>query len=56
MDTAISIGVGIIVLAMTLFLAAYVTWILATRIRSRESVPKSFLRWLRDLYDLALGL
>ena len=51
-----SIAVTIIVLAATLFFAIYVTWLFATRIRSGESAPKSFLRWLRDLYDLALAL
>lgn len=56
MDTALSIAAGVIILLATVFFAIYVTWLFATRIRSRESAPKSFLRWLRDLYDLALGL
>jgi len=56
MDTALSIVAGVIILVATLFFAAYVTWLFATRIRNGESAPKSFLRWLRDLYDLALGL
>jgi hypothetical protein len=55
MDTALSIIAGIIILAAAI-LAVYVTWLFASRIRSGESAPKSFLRWLRDLYDLALGL
>ena len=51
-----TIAVGIIILAAAIILAIYVTWLFATRIRNGESAPKSFLRWLRDLYDLALGL
>ncbi len=56
MDTALSILIGTITLAAFLFLAAYVTWIFAVRLRAKQSPPKSFLRWLRDLFDLAQGL
>lgn len=56
MDNSHSIILGLIVLATFLFLVAYVTWIFAVRLRSKESPPKSFLRWLRDLLDLAQGL
>ena len=56
MDNSLSILVGVIVLATFLFLVAYVTWVFAVRLRSKESPPKSFLRWLRDLFDLAQGL
>ena len=56
MDNALSILAGVFVLATFLFLAAYVTWIFVVRLRSKESPPKSFLRWLRELFDLAQGL
>jgi len=56
MGTALSILIGAITLGTFLFLIAYVTWIFAVRLRSKESPPKSFLRWLRDLFDLAQGL
>jgi len=56
MNTALSILFGVITLGIFLFLVAYVTWIFAVRLRSKESPPKSFLRWLRDLFDLAQGL
>jgi len=56
MGNALSAFVGIALIAMFLFLVAYVTWLFAVRLRSKESTPKSFLRWLRDLFDLAQGL
>lgn len=37
-------------------MALYVTWIFISRIRRGESKPKSFLRWLRDLFDVASGV
>ncbi|KGQ20589.1 hypothetical protein LF41_1126 [Lysobacter dokdonensis DS-58] len=56
MENAVSILAGIAILVAFLVLAAYVTWLFAVRLRNRESAPKSFLRWLRDLFDLAQGL
>ena len=56
MDSALQVLIGVIALAIFLFLVAYVTWVFAVRLRSKESPPKSFLRWLRDLFDLAQGL
>jgi len=56
MEHALSILVGIAVLATFLFLTAYVTWLFAVRLRKKESVHRSFYRWLRDLFDLAQRL
>jgi hypothetical protein len=56
METAFSILVALIYLVLFLFLVAYVTWLFAVRLRAKESPPKSFLRWLKDLYELLLGL
>jgi hypothetical protein len=51
-----SILIGL-ALAITLaFLVLYVTWLFATRIRANQPIAKSFLRWLRDLFDLVSGL
>jgi hypothetical protein len=41
---------------MALFAALYVTWIFISRIGRGKSKPKSFLRWLRDLWDVASGV
>jgi hypothetical protein len=54
--TPMSILLGVLFLALLLFLVAYVTWLLAVRLRAGESPYKSFFRWLRDLWDLASGL
>jgi hypothetical protein len=51
-----SIVIGTLLAALVTILALYVTWLFASRIRAKESAPKSFVRWLRDLFDLASGL
>jgi hypothetical protein len=56
MDSALSILAGLMAMAIFLFLLVYVTWLFKVRLRSRQSPAKSFLRWLRDLFDLAQGL
>jgi hypothetical protein len=56
METALSVLVALVYLVLFLFLAAYATWLFLVRLRAKESPPKSFLRWLRDLFELALGL
>jgi len=56
MDNALSIAISAITVAFFLLLVAYVTWLFVVRLRAKESPPKSFLRWLRDLFDLAQGL
>ena len=53
MERVLSILLGIAVLATLLFLTAYVTWLFAVRVRKKESVHRSFYRWLRDLFDLS---
>ncbi|MBX3711747.1 MAG: hypothetical protein KF800_07285 [Lysobacter sp.] len=52
----INLLLGIVFLLALLFMALYVTWIFISRLRRGESKPKSFLRWLRDLFDLVSGL
>jgi hypothetical protein len=56
MDSVLSILLGVIAFAIFLLLVAYVTWLFCVRLRAKESPPKTFLRWLRDLFDLAQGL
>ncbi len=48
----INILLGLAFLLLLLFMALYVTWIFISRVRRGKSKPKSFLRWLRDLFDL----
>ena len=52
---AIQLAVGAIVFVTFLFLVVYVTGLFISRLRSKESPPKSFFRWLKDLYDLVCG-
>lgn len=52
MEKAIHLVVVMAFFAVHVVLAAYVTWLFAVRLRNKASVPKSFLRWLRDLFDL----
>jgi hypothetical protein len=52
----INILLGLVFLLLLLFVALYVTWIFISRIRRGKSKPKSFLRWLRDLFDAVSGL
>ena len=51
-----SIVIGVLLAVVVAILALYATWLFVSRIRAKESVPKSFFRWLRDLFDLASGL
>jgi hypothetical protein len=51
-----SIVIGILLAIAVAFLALYATWLFVSRLRAKESIPKSFFRWLRDLFDLASGL
>jgi hypothetical protein len=51
-----NIVIGVLLAILIAFLALYVTWLFVSRLRAKESMPKSFLRWLRDLFDLAAGL
>ena len=56
MDSAVRYIVGSFLFALFVVLVFYVTWLFVERLRSKESPPKSFLRWLRDLMDLLWGL
>ena len=56
MLSALSLLIGAITLIVILILIVHVTRIFMIRLRSKESQPKSLLRWLRDLLDLAQGL
>jgi hypothetical protein len=49
----VAIATGAVIALLFAFLVVYVTWLFDSRIRAKESVPKSFFRWLRDLIDLA---
>jgi hypothetical protein len=39
-----------------IFFVVYVTWLFLHRLRSHEGKVKSFLKWLRDLFDVTNGL
>lgn len=54
--TILNAVLGLLFLLLLLFVVLYVTWIFMSRLRRGESKPKSFLRWLRDLFDVASGL
>ena len=56
MDSAVRYVVGSFLFALFVVLVFYVTWLFVERLRSKETAPKSFLRWLRDLMDLLWGL
>ena len=47
---------GILGVGVFLALCFYVTYLFAYRLKRRESPVKSFMVWLRDLFDLASGL
>ena len=47
---------GLLIVALAAFVALYATWLFIARLREGKSPTKSFLRWLLDLYDAALGL
>jgi hypothetical protein len=56
MTTFLSALLTLLYVLMALFAALYVTWIFISRIGRGKSKPKSFLRWLRDLWDVASGV
>jgi hypothetical protein len=51
-----SVVLSILAIAVFLFLVVYVTWLLGARMRAGDSASKSFVRWLRDLFDLSQGI
>jgi hypothetical protein len=54
--TTVNLLVSLLGLVLFVVLALYVTYLFASRVKHRQSPGKSFLVWLRDLFDLATGL
>ena len=52
----LELAVAVVVLLTAVALAAYVTFLYARRIGSGDKGLKSFLVWIRDVIDVALGL
>jgi len=48
--------IGLAVVAFVVFLALWATWLFVEKLRNRKPAAKSFLQWLRDLFDIASGL
>jgi hypothetical protein len=48
--------VWLLTIGVAAFLLLYVTYLFVHRLRRREPPFKSFLIWLRDLFDVASGL
>jgi len=47
---------GLLIVSLFVFLVFYVTYLFVHRIRRGQSPSKSFVIWLRDLFDTATGL
>ncbi|MFD0724793.1 hypothetical protein [Lysobacter brunescens] len=56
MTTFLSALLTLLYVLMALFAALYATWLFVSRIRRGKSKPRSFLRWLRDLWDAVSGI
>lgn len=56
MTMVLSALLTLLYVLMALFAALYATWLFVSRIRRGKSKPRSFLRWLRDLWDAVSGL
>ncbi len=56
MTMALSALLTLLYMLMALFAALYATWLFVSRLRRGKSKPRSFLRWLRDLWDAVSGL
>jgi hypothetical protein len=54
--TIFGIIAGIITIGLFVFFVLYVTYLFVHRLRQGKGVTKSFLSWLRDLFDAACGL
>jgi hypothetical protein len=54
--TIVSVLIGLGIVSLFVFVVLYATYLLAQRIRQGQSPAKSFLIWLRDLFDAATGL
>ena len=46
----------LLTIGVVAFLALYVTYLFVHRLKRKEPPFKSFLAWLRDLFDVASGL
>ena len=47
---------GLLIVSLFVFVVLYVTYLFVYRIRGGQAPVKSFLIWLRDLFDTASGL
>jgi hypothetical protein len=47
---------GLAVLVFVVLLVLFATWLFVEKLRDRKPVARSFLQWLRDLFDVASGL
>jgi hypothetical protein len=54
--TNVHLIVWLLTIGVAVFLALYVTYLFVHRLRHREPPFKTFLAWLRDLFDIASGL
>jgi hypothetical protein len=52
----VTLAFWLLVAALVVWLALYVTYLLVVRLRQGASPVKSFFAWLRDLFDIATGL
>lgn len=51
---AFIVGAAIVIGALTII--TYATWLLFFRLKRGESKPKSFLEWLRNVFEAVIGL
>jgi|GEM_PF-6857334 len=55
MAHAVELLTWFVIVALFLWVIAYVTFLFFVRLRNKESLPRSFFRWLLDLFDLIPG-
>lgn len=48
--------VAVVVIAGALAIITYATWLLWFRLKGGESKPKSFLEWLKNVFEAIIGL
>ena len=51
-----SLLAGLLMASLFVFVVFYVTYLFVYRIRQGQAPAKSFVIWLRDLFDTATGL
>jgi len=54
--TIVGVLIGLCMISLFVFVVLYVTYLMAQRIRRGQAPAKSFMIWLRDLFDAATGL